>query len=436
MDNCTTNLHVRAGAAGREVSQKIIGVIRQVMASLHLVETDDLNEAERLAAVAQSPLGPWVTIQLDAAGSETRLLNALAQYPWADAHLPGVLSYVRRDTLVGLELYTDGRRQDAFYFDPEAPWPEEELTQSPHDYALWRPVLKPDTTPGDLQREWEEPDEPGERLLSVLSLLDLRVWSELDPFRSPQRADITWLGFKHADSGQRNDSASSPAASEPAVSGSDAPMIPAILQGTPAEVKRRCKTLARKIVKAGSMAKACAQLEMVPLDSVSGEIVLENAFGWAHGVNIYPCYLASEISGACFDAQEGLSSEPQHDAFATRRRLLLEGLDYFWFALCAQNSNAYNGLRVDDKQERARNAALAVGKVLQWWPQFQTISSRLACRSIVNVHWTDSWGTLVRSLLNDMAISRDEVERIRTLDADAAATAIRQLLERSMPKGE
>lgn len=430
MLNCTVNLHVWAPDAGDEAAARTVQAFRKAMAGSGKVEVMEPDDAEQVAAVAHRPSEPWITIQIEGFERKGRLLDSLAKQLGSDAQSVGVVSCVRGDTLVGLELYRDGALQDMFYFDPEAPWPDE-LLKLPHDYALWQPVLVPGMTPADLQRRWEMPELPDERLLSLLDCLGLGLWTELDPYQQTAHAAVTWLGFrgpggKPAAHPEGRVEAGDPGSSAQSI------LIPQILYGEPAEVKRRCRSLARNVAKAGGWQKPLEKVELVPLDSVPGKIVLYKPC--FKDKAIYTLHLAPEISAACYDLEGESSPDWHRRANLNRVRLFAEGLEYPWFSLCLLKTNAIN-LSFDDPLDRARAAATLLEKMLRWWPLLVKLDSRF-----MTVYefaggpdpdwkcWPSRWGRWLIRWLYDMGVSKEKIEAIQSLEPNAVEAAVRQVL--------
>ncbi len=140
--------------------------------------------------------------------------------------------------------------------------------------------------------------------------------------------------------------------------------LPLLMIGDVAEVRRRSKKYARRVLRAGTFVPDGELLAPVPLGKVDGIEVFSSGLPGANVARPVPC--EDTLREVWMDYDVGADGQGYlTDEFALCRRLTLEGSGEFWFALVALL--AWPVACPDLKPKAHRQfLAVALAGVLRW----------------------------------------------------------------------
>jgi hypothetical protein len=196
--------------------------------------------------------------------------------------------------------------------------------------------------------------------------------------------------------------------------------IPSLLVGKATPVRKRLRSMLKRVFKEGTWANVAAELDYIDIADAPGRIQIHGPMNLLPGENIVVWLIMEEIWRFNRVASD----------YHQIKMILLEGLDYFWFALALHSQNVFLPF-VDVRQaERPTVARIALPKFLRWWDTFYSLEPRYSLGVLGPVYWPE-WGALVRILCRDLGVDQRALDILRSVDAVAAKRVIENWLAAS-----
>jgi hypothetical protein len=195
--------------------------------------------------------------------------------------------------------------------------------------------------------------------------------------------------------------------------------VPTILIGKATPVRRRLRSVLRRVVKEGSWHNAANNLEYVDINQTPGWIQIHGPMNLLPGENVVVWLTMEEVWSA------------GESEYSRLRHLLLDGLDQFWFALCLHSAQVFLPFSEHRDPERPTVARQALPKFLRHWEQFCRLERRYSMGLPEPARWPE-WGGCVRNLCRDLGKTDDELASLRASDPVSAGAMIRLWLGANM----
>lgn len=346
------NLHLGGQDATAALSA-LVEVLRGVFRGDGWMDARDDEAAGRTLVVARLSDGPWLTVFDDGPVEE---LEGLAE-SITEQMGSSVVSMLEHDGDVWhLNLYRGGKAVDRLSVREEG-----EYVQGPieADLQQWSHVLAPDRVEKFAATANRMPGQ----LNAAAEVLGIgpSLYHEIedvceDEFPTMQRLRLVRAGKrKKASQPKETKGMLSP---EPPFS---AKMIPELLIGKPAEVKRRWKRIVKKAAQCGDWAEALAGVEHIEIEDVSSMLTSPPNPYESNGIDRALLYLVDGVLVEQFDDREQYWN------------VSLSGMDRPWF--CLAMVAGYPHAKVGGAE--ARFAAQAIRKMVRWWPELIAWDERL-----------------------------------------------------------
>jgi hypothetical protein len=192
--------------------------------------------------------------------------------------------------------------------------------------------------------------------------------------------------------------------------------IPTFLIGKATPVRRRMRAAFKRVFKQGGWSQVIAGLDYIDIDDAPGWIQIHGPMNLLEGENVVVWLTMEEMWH---------SQPPEPDrTYEELKHILIEGLDYFWFALCILSVGLF--LPFDEKREAEAPfvARKALPKLLRWWDEFCRLEPRFSWGLPQTAPWP-TWGTLALCFCRDIGASDDDLAFLQSLDAVEAGEQMR-----------
>lgn len=332
----------------------LVEVLRGVFRGVGWVEARDDEAAERTLVVARLSDGPWLTVFDDGPMEQ---LEGLAE-SITEAMGSSVVSMLEHDgDAWHLNLYRGGKAVDRLSVREEGeylPGPIEA------DLPLWSRVLRSDQLPEFATALNGMPGQlnAAAEVLGIGASLYHKIEDvSEDEFPTMHRLRLVRAG-KRKKPAQQTRATKAALSPEPPFA---AKMIPELLIGKPAEVKRRWTKIVKKVAQTGDWAVALAGVEHIEIEDVSSMLTSPPN-----------PYESNSIDRALLYLIDGVLSEQLKDR-EQYWKISLSGMDRPWF--CLAMVARYPHVKVGGAE--ARFAAQAIRKMVRWWPELIAWDERL-----------------------------------------------------------
>jgi hypothetical protein len=196
--------------------------------------------------------------------------------------------------------------------------------------------------------------------------------------------------------------------------------IPALLVGKATPVRRHLRSVLRRVFKEGSWSSVTPALDYIDIDEAPGWIQIHGPMNLLQGDNVVVWLTMEEVWN--------VGSTGPDSGYRDLKRILLEGLDHFWFALCLHSGSVFLPFSEERESDRPWVAREALPKMLRWWSVFCSLESRYSMGLPEPAYWPE-WGALVVAFCRDLGVDDQELALLQSIDAISAGARIRQLVE-------
>ena len=213
--------------------------------------------------------------------------------------------------------------------------------------------------------------------------------------------------------------------SPPAAAGNR--LVPAMLWGRHRDVVARCRPFVRRAVKAGSWEAAAAGAELVSLDERPGVLIWKGPSPLVGGDSMLLYPVLDLLVDACREPD-------QLRWYRKQRRMILGGLDRFWFCLGTLADTEWLIVCDESDDQKPAVAAAALPKLMRWWPDFCDLAPRFEWSVDLPVGWP-LWGRKILSMCRSLGVPMVELEKTLNMSPPAVGDRIHRWIEEWAPQG-
>jgi hypothetical protein len=201
--------------------------------------------------------------------------------------------------------------------------------------------------------------------------------------------------------------------------------IPAMLLGERRDVRRRCRRYLKRVANVGRWVPDQDFLEPVPVSQATRiELLFVTLDPPGAAVVRLPLFWEELINAVLASS---LGTQPN---WAKLRRLTLDGLDVFWFALASLAGWPESPDLLGPDRDRFN--ALALGKLLRWWPHLHQVGPKFSLGGVAGrwPRWGDRAIRLAGHLAGDEGADGPAVRRLQRAEPSQARQEIESILAR------
>lgn len=205
-------------------------------------------------------------------------------------------------------------------------------------------------------------------------------------------------------------------------------LVPKALWGRYRNVKPKWIRIVKKALKTGSWDAALEGKEMIRVEDMPGNMILKGPDSFCQGDNLLLYVVGEELMHT---ALVGAYNEKRTSQEILHRELVLQGMNYFWFALgmlagsCIPNKTDYEA-------EKPQVWRKILEGILNWWPHFCQIDEKIKYSGtpLEETESMPTWYFWVLLHYQEIGAPIEEIRKLKPVDPVLAIETLRQWLKK------